>query len=90
MVMAATIVDWTVDMLDELPDDGQRYEIIDGELFVTPSPRDVHQLVVGEVYARLREYLRGYGVGKRWCCRRMFVAVIGRGTGCSRTCSSCA
>jgi Uma2 family endonuclease len=90
MVMAATIVDWTVDMLDELPDDGRRYEIIDGELFVTPSPRDVHQLVVGEVYARLCEYLRGSGVGKRWYRRRMYVAVIGRGTGCSRTGSSCA
>jgi Uma2 family endonuclease len=64
MAMPATIVEWTVDMLDALPDDGQRYEIIDGELFVTPSPRDVHQLVVGELYARLREYLRGTGVGK--------------------------
>lgn len=65
MAMAATIVDWTVDMLDALPDDGQRYEIIDGALFVTPSPRDVHQLVVGELHARLREYLRGAGVGKQ-------------------------
>jgi Uma2 family endonuclease len=64
MAMPATIVDWTVDMLDELPDDGQRYEIIDGELFVTPSPRDVHQFVVGELYVRLHEYLRGSGVGK--------------------------
>ena len=64
MAMPATIVDWTVDMLDALPDDGQRYEIIDGELFVTPSPRDVHQFVVGELYAWLREYLRGSGIGK--------------------------
>jgi len=29
-----------------LPDDGKRYEIIDGELFVTPSPRRAHQRVV--------------------------------------------
>ena len=64
MAMPAALVDWTVDMLDELPDDGQRYEIIDGELFVTPSPRDVHQFVVGELYGRLREYLRGSGLGK--------------------------
>jgi hypothetical protein len=36
MVMQQT--DWTVEMLDALPDDGNRYEIIDGELFVTPAP----------------------------------------------------
>lgn len=63
MAMPATHTDWTVDMLDELPDDGQRYEIIDGVLFVTPSPSDVHQYIVGELYARLLYYLRGSGVG---------------------------
>ncbi|MEO5818263.1 MAG: Uma2 family endonuclease [Gemmatimonadaceae bacterium] len=51
-------------MLDALPDDGQRYEIIDGELFVTPVPGEPHQDVAGELYARLRDYLRGHGVGK--------------------------
>src|SRR5215216_3519443 len=63
MAMPATRTDWTVDMLDALPEDGQRYEIIDGELFVTPAPSDVHQYVVGELYARLLAYLRGSGVG---------------------------
>lgn len=50
---------WTVDMLDALPDDGQRYEIIDGELFVTPSPNQPHQMVAGAIFAELRAYLRG-------------------------------
>lgn len=54
---AATRTDWTVDMLDALPDDGQRYEIIDGELFVTPAPADVHQLVLGELHGRFWTYL---------------------------------
>jgi Uma2 family endonuclease len=63
MAMPATRTDWTVDMLDALPDDGQRYEIIDGELFVTPGPSDVHQYIVGELYARLLDYLRRSGVG---------------------------
>jgi Uma2 family endonuclease len=63
MAMPATHTDWTVEMLDALPDDGKRYEIIDGELFVTPSPSDVHQYVVGELYARLLAYLRRSGVG---------------------------
>jgi Uma2 family endonuclease len=65
MSMPAVRTDWTVDMLDALEDDGQRYEIIDGELFVTPSPIDLHQMVVGELHARLREYLRLHRVGKQ-------------------------
>jgi Uma2 family endonuclease len=64
MGMPATKTDWTVDMLDALPDDGQRYEIIDGELFVTPGPGEPHQDIVGELHARLREYLMGHGIGK--------------------------
>ena len=58
MGMPATRANWTVDMLDALPDDGQRYEIIDGELFVTPAPSDVHQLVAATFYRRLHDYLR--------------------------------
>lgn len=36
----------TVDDLDAIPDDGHRYELIDGTLLVTPSPVTVHQLAV--------------------------------------------
>ena len=64
MGMPVTASDWTVDMLDALPDDGQRYEIIDGELFVTPAPREVHQLIVGALYVGLVQYLKGYGIGQ--------------------------
>ena len=35
--------DWTVDEVRALPDDGNRYEVIDGELFVTPAPSWPHQ-----------------------------------------------
>jgi Uma2 family endonuclease len=35
--------EWTVDDLDELPDDGLQYELADGVLLVTPSPRPRHQ-----------------------------------------------
>jgi Uma2 family endonuclease len=56
--------DWTVEMLDALPDDGNRYEIIDGELFVTPAPSDVHQFIVGTLYAELRAYLRPFSVAR--------------------------
>ncbi len=39
--------------LDALPDDGHRYELIDGALIVTPAPSYSHQDVVGELYVRL-------------------------------------
>jgi Uma2 family endonuclease len=37
---------WTTDDLDELPEDGHRYELIDGALIVSPSPTSPHQKLV--------------------------------------------
>jgi Uma2 family endonuclease len=37
---------WTTDDLDELPEDGHRYELIDGALIVSPSPTSRHQTLV--------------------------------------------
>ncbi len=62
MAMPAVHANWTVDMLDALPDDLQRYEIIDGVLYVTPAPSDGHQFVSGEFFVRLHEYLRGSSI----------------------------
>ncbi|MEP6780003.1 MAG: Uma2 family endonuclease [Gemmatimonadaceae bacterium] len=62
--MPATKNDWTVEMLDALPDDGRRYEIIDGELFVTPSPGEAHQDAVLFLVTLVDRYLRGRNVGK--------------------------
>lgn len=39
--------------LADLPDDGRRYELIDGSLVVTPAPGSVHQLVAGALYRLL-------------------------------------
>jgi len=58
MGMPAAQTNWTVEMLDALPDDGQRYELIDGELFVTPAPSDVHQLVASAFHRRIHDYVR--------------------------------
>jgi Uma2 family endonuclease len=43
--MAMPIPDrsWTASRIDALPDDGKRYEVIDGVLYVTPCPSMVHQ-----------------------------------------------
>lgn len=59
----AAQADWTVDILDALPDDGQRYELIDGLLYVTPAPSDVHQLVAPALHRRLHDYLRPTALG---------------------------
>jgi Uma2 family endonuclease len=41
-------------------DDGQRWEIIDGEAFcMSPSPATEHQVIAGDVYAQLSFQLRG-------------------------------
>jgi Uma2 family endonuclease len=64
MAMPSTQSEWTVEMLDALPDDGNRYEIIDGFLHVTPSPSNLHQYVLGELYARLLAYLKPARVGR--------------------------
>ena len=56
-------VRWNRAMLDALPDDGQRHEIIDGVHFVTPSPATAHQFVVSELVGLLFIYLRAEPVG---------------------------
>ena len=44
---------WTTRDLELLPDDGDRYEIIDGELFVTRAPHWAHQKAAGRIYTAL-------------------------------------
>ncbi len=62
MVMPAPLVpdlerrDWTVEEVRALPNDGRRYEIIDGELFVTPSPSWLHQGAVRGLLFILHPY----------------------------------
>ena len=46
-----------------LPDDGKRYEILDGDLCVTPSPVTRHQLIVGRFLHHLMTYLETHPVG---------------------------
>jgi Uma2 family endonuclease len=39
--------------LQKMPDDGHRYELLDGVLLVSPAPRPLHQRAVGRVYRLL-------------------------------------
>lgn len=42
--------EWTTELLKLLPDDGLRYEIIDGILIVSPAPRLPHQRTLGRLF----------------------------------------
>ncbi len=64
MGMAAPYTRWTADRRAALPDDGRRYEIIDGELLVTPSPGVRHQRAAFALAVRLRGYLVRHPVGE--------------------------
>jgi Uma2 family endonuclease len=54
---------WTREEVLALPDDGIRYELIDGELLVSPSPRGLHQRAVMSLVRRVDPYVRAHGVG---------------------------
>ena len=54
---------WTAELVRALPDDGNRYECIDGALLVTPSPLNIHQAMVGEFYRVVFPYVREMGIG---------------------------
>jgi len=45
---------WTIADLEQLPDDGNRYEILHGELLVTPLPSAGHQGVAPRLFLRSR------------------------------------
>ena len=62
MVMPLQRTDWTVEMLKELPDDGCRYEVIDGELFVTPAPSVVHQFAMMDLIRLIDPYTQQLGL----------------------------
>ncbi len=62
MGMAAPLY-YSAEMVRALPDNGNRYETVHGELLVTPSPRVWHQVVVGRVGNRLDRYLEDHTVG---------------------------
>ena len=55
---------WTREAVLALPDDGRRYELIDGELVVSPAPRGVHQVAVSALERQLYDALRATGAAQ--------------------------
>jgi Uma2 family endonuclease len=62
MSMPRAIDYYSADMVRLLPDDGNRYETVHGELLVSPAPRIAHQQVVQRLSLILGKYLEAVGV----------------------------
>lgn len=55
--------EWTWEDYLRLPDDGNRYEIIEGVLYVTAAPIYDHQFSVSELFAELHRFVKDRGLG---------------------------
>lgn len=64
MGMPALVPTYTAEEVRNFPDDRLRYEVIRGELFVTPAPGTIHQRAVGEFFATLKRYVEQYALGE--------------------------
>ncbi len=63
MPMASETATWTVAQRDRLPDDGNKYEVVGGELFVTPAPSRRHQWIAHDLRDLLAPYVREHHLG---------------------------
>lgn len=54
---------WTYDEFARLPEDGNRYEIIAGELHMTPAPRPIHQKVTYNLAALIGRFVEQHDLG---------------------------
>jgi len=61
MAMPIPLPRYTVDMVRAFPDDGNRYELVEGILLVTPAPAPDHQIVIARLMQALMNYLGVHG-----------------------------
>lgn len=61
MVVAKAAGTWTYEDLFSLPDDGKRYEIIEGDLYEMPSPNLWHALTITNLMLLLGPMIRAIG-----------------------------
>lgn len=63
MHMAMQTKRWTLDEVHSLPDDGNKYELVRGELFVTPPPSEDHEMILSRLTELLQPYVAANGLG---------------------------
>lgn len=63
MAVAIQTRPWTIEDLDRLPDDGNKYEVVRGELFVTPTPSPPHENGLAELNALLAVFVAEHRLG---------------------------
>lgn len=59
--MAIAVPRYTIEDLEDFPDDGNRYELLDGVLLVTPQAALVHQAIAARLVAALFEVVQKPG-----------------------------
>jgi len=72
MHMAYKTKRWTLDEVHRLPDDGNKYELVHGELFVTPAPSYDHEAVLARLTRILDPYVERHGLGLVFRARAVF------------------
>jgi Uma2 family endonuclease len=55
---------WTYDDYAAIPDDGKRYEVVKGVLYMCPAPNLGHQDVSGEIFVHLHRLVKMTGRGR--------------------------
>jgi Uma2 family endonuclease len=63
MFMATVEKQWTLAEVHALPDDGNKYELVRGELFVTPPPTYTHESIGARLAAIVIPYVMREGLG---------------------------
>lgn len=61
--MATKTKVWTLDELHSLPEDGNTYELVRGELFVTPAPTVNHEEIARRLTGILVPFVTANGLG---------------------------
>ena len=64
MAMATLVPRYTAAEIRGFPDDGLRYEVVRGALFVSPAPGTRHQRMVVELVRRFQDYLEIHALGE--------------------------
>lgn len=64
--MKVSIARMTIEELHRLPEDGNRYELIDGEVYVSAAPRRKHQRISAELFGLLQPFTKQHGLGEAY------------------------